>query len=212
MAGQELGPTRVPTYVCAGDPTSRAGLAAQLRSRHELAVVEEPEHAAVAVVVTDEVDDAATRSVRALLRAGVLRVLVVATAIDDRGVLRAVEAGACAILRRVDASPEKLAAVVAAATEGHGTLPPDLLGSLLTKVGRLERDARGARGPSPDGFSEREVEVLRLVADGFDTAEIAGRLGCSERTVKNVIHDVTARHALRNRCHAVAYAIRAGAI
>ncbi|PZS33496.1 MAG: helix-turn-helix transcriptional regulator, partial [Pseudonocardiales bacterium] len=62
------------------------------------------------------------------------------------------------------------------------------------------------------GVSDREAQVLRLVADGFDTAHIARQLSYSERTVKNVLHDVTARLQLRNRSHAVAYALRAGII
>jgi DNA-binding NarL/FixJ family response regulator len=64
----------------------------------------------------------------------------------------------------------------------------------------------------PAGLTEREIEVLRLVADGFDTSEIAGSLAYSERTIKNIIHDVTARLNLRNRSHAVAYAVRQGLI
>jgi len=54
--------------------------------------------------------------------------------------------------------------------------------------------------------------VLRLVSDGHDTSEIATTLCYSERTVKNVLHDVTTRLNLRNRSHAVAYAMREGLI
>jgi DNA-binding NarL/FixJ family response regulator len=54
--------------------------------------------------------------------------------------------------------------------------------------------------------------VLRLVAEGFDTAHIAMQLSYSERTVKNVLHDLTTRLQLRNRSHAVAYALREGLI
>ncbi|MCU1495150.1 MAG: helix-turn-helix transcriptional regulator [Acidimicrobiaceae bacterium] len=212
MREQEFGARRIPTYVAAGDPISRAGLAAQLRSQQELVVVEDQERAMVAVVVVDSVDEDAARSIRTLLRAGVLHVLLIATALDDRGVLKAVEAGACAILRRAEAAPEKLASVLVAAREGHGTLPPDLLGSLLSQVGKLQRNVLHPRGLLFNGFSEREIEVLRLVADGFDTAEIADKLSYSERTVKNVIHDVTSRFNLRNRSHAVAYALRTGVI
>jgi DNA-binding CsgD family transcriptional regulator len=50
------------------------------------------------------------------------------------------------------------------------------------------------------------------VANGHDTAEIAGRLSYSQRTVKNILHDVTTRLQLRNRSHAVAYAVREGLI
>ena len=58
----------------------------------------------------------------------------------------------------------------------------------------------------------REVDVLRLVAEGYDTAEIARTLSYSERTIKKVLHEMTMRLQLRNRSHAVAYALRAGLI
>jgi DNA-binding NarL/FixJ family response regulator len=54
--------------------------------------------------------------------------------------------------------------------------------------------------------------VLRLLADGHDTAEVGRQLYYSERTVKNIVHDVTSRLDLRNRTHAVAYALRQGLI
>jgi len=54
--------------------------------------------------------------------------------------------------------------------------------------------------------------VLRLMADGMDTGEIARNLSYSERTVKNIIYAITTRLSLRNRSHAVAYAMRAGVI
>lgn len=54
--------------------------------------------------------------------------------------------------------------------------------------------------------------MLRLLAEGLDTAEIAAKLNYSERTIKNIISAVTRRLNLRNRTHAVAYAIRAGTL
>jgi len=62
------------------------------------------------------------------------------------------------------------------------------------------------------GLTEREIGVLRLLAEGLDTIEVGRRLFYSERTVKNITHDVTSRLELRNRTHAVAYAIREGLI
>jgi DNA-binding NarL/FixJ family response regulator len=61
-------------------------------------------------------------------------------------------------------------------------------------------------------LNPREVRVLRLVADGRPTYDIARELSYSERTVKNILHDVTNRLQLRNRAHAVAYALREGLI
>jgi DNA-binding NarL/FixJ family response regulator len=68
------------------------------------------------------------------------------------------------------------------------------------------------RGFTLTGLAQRELEILRLIADGMDTAEIATTLSYSERTVKNVLHDVTSRLQLRNRSHAVAYALKQGMI
>jgi DNA-binding NarL/FixJ family response regulator len=91
-------------------------------------------------------------------------------------------------------------------------VPPDLLGRLLAQVGRLQRQVLAPRGLNFAGLTEREVAVLRLVAEGHGTSEIARRLSYSERTIKNVLHDVTSRLNLRNRSQAVAYALREGMI
>jgi DNA-binding NarL/FixJ family response regulator len=88
-------------------------------------------------------------------------------------------------------------------------------------VGRIvqliQKVAAGDGSPRPlsrshSQLSDRETHVLRLVADGKDTHQIARELSYSERTVKNVLHDVTTRLQLRNRSHAVAYALREGLI
>ena len=91
-----------------------------------------------------------------------------------------------------------------------------------TEVGKREAElaaqpnqAEGVEGvasATPTGLTEREQDVIRLLADGRDTAEIATTLCYSERTVKGVIHDVTSRLQLRNRSHVVAFALRNGMI
>jgi DNA-binding NarL/FixJ family response regulator len=205
---------RIAVHVHADDPVSRSGVVAQLRARPEVHMVEgeDADRAEVAIVVADEVDESALRAVRNLRRSGQARVVVVVTRLDDRALLSAVEAGACGLLRRSEAVPERLAAAIEAAEAGDGTVPPDLLGRLLDGVGRLQRQVLAPRGLTFAGLTEREVQVLRLVADGFDTNEIAHRLAYSERTIKNTIHDLTTRLNLRNRTHAVAYAVREGLI
>jgi DNA-binding CsgD family transcriptional regulator len=60
------------------------------------------------------------------------------------------------------------------------------------------------------GLTKRERDVLALVADGYSTREVAVRLAYSERTIKNIVRDVTMRLNLRNRTQAVAYAVRSG--
>ncbi|MGH9058606.1 MAG: response regulator transcription factor [Acidimicrobiales bacterium] len=206
--------TSVNVYVYAADPISAAGLTSQLRGRPEVTVVGDGEidAARVALVVADEVDQETVRVIRAVQRNGCPRVVAVVTRLDDAGLLAAVEAGSCGILRRDEARPERLVSVVLSAAAGEGNLPPDLLGRLLDQVGQLQRQVLAPRGLTLTGFTERELDVLRLLADGRDTAEIAATLAYSERTVKAIIHDMTSRLQLRNRSHAVAYAVRQGVI
>jgi DNA-binding NarL/FixJ family response regulator len=166
----------------------------------------------VAVVVTDELDDDALRLIRVAHRGGVSRSVLVAGHLDGSDVVAAVEAGVLGLVRRSEATPDRLVKIIRAASTGEGSMPPDLLGRLLDQVGSLQRQVLAPRGISFTGLAAREVDVLRLIADGYDTAEVASRLAYSERTVKNVLHDVTTRLQLRNRAHAVAYALREGLI
>lgn len=213
MPGAEPLRERVQVLVVACDPVSREGVVSQLRG-HAVELVDERrlEGDVVAVVVVEEVDEQAARDIRALRRRGAESVVVVATRVDDAGLLAAVEAGANGVLRRSQATPQALLAAIQAAAAGEGSLPPDLLGRLLGQVGRLQRQVLSPRGLTFSGLTDREVKVLRLLAEGLDTAEVGRQLFLSERTVKNVVHDITSRLNLRNRTHAVAHALRQGLI
>jgi len=206
--------SRIPVAVLAGDPLSRAGIVSQLRTGHGFTVVEDddPPPGAVALIVSDELDDDVAARVRGLRARGVTRILVLVTRVDDRALLTAAEAGICGVVRRAEATAHNLALALRTAAAGEGTLPPDLLGRLLRQVGHLQRQVLSPRGLTLTGLTEREANVLRLLADGCDTTEVGRQLFYSERTVKNIIHDVTSRLELRNRTHAVAYAIREGLI
>jgi DNA-binding NarL/FixJ family response regulator len=205
---------RIPVYLHATDMISRAGLVSQLRPRPEILLLDEADltRARVAVVVSDSVGDETLQVLRSLRSRGMHQLVLVATQIDDGGLVCAVEAGVAGVVRRREASAERLVSVITAAASGDGSVPPDLLGRLLAQVGQLQRGVLGPRGLTFSGLAEREIEVLRLVAEGLDTAEIAAKLAYSQRTIKNVLHDVTSRMHLRNRSHAVAYALRNGLI
>ena len=205
---------RIRLFLYADDPISQAGMSAQLRGRPELELVAETavDEAAVAVISTDRVDEPTIRVVRAVQRNGCPRVVLVATELAESDVAAAVEAGVVGLLRRSSATTEQLLAAIRGAAAGDGILPPDLLGRLLRQVQLVQAQVLGPRGLTFSGLTERELDVLRLVSQGYDTREIAGELCYSERTVKNVISDVTRRFGLRNRSHAVAYALRQGLI
>ena len=77
---------------------------------------------------------------------------------------------------------------------------------------RVLRHARASGSQTPGSLSDREREVLRWLAEGSDTREIASGLCFSERTVKNVVHDILMKLNCRTRAHAVALATRSGVI
>jgi DNA-binding NarL/FixJ family response regulator len=205
---------RIHVFVATTDPVSRAGIASQLRSHHGIDMVDERQlsHEVVALVVADQMDEETAQVIRSLKRRGIERVVLVVTRVDDTGLLSALEAGARGVLRRSQATTDNLYQAVSAASGGEGALPPDLLGRLLDQVGRLQQQVLNPRGLTFAVLTDREIKVLKLLAEGLDTAEVGRRLFYSERTVKNIVHDVTSRLNLRNRTQAVAYALRQGLI
>jgi DNA-binding NarL/FixJ family response regulator len=205
---------RIPTYVYATDPLSEAGIVSRLRPQPEIDLLAEDEigRAVVGIVVADTVDADVIRVIRSIQHLGCTRVTIVVPDPDDTVILTLLEAGVCGILRRAEASATSLVTLVESAARGEGSLPPDMLGRLLHQVGQLQRQVLAPRGLTMTGLTEREIDVLRLVAEGFDTEEISRKLAYSQRTIKTVIHDVTTRLCLRNRTHAVAWALREGLI
>lgn len=203
---------RVSVHVLASDPISHAGIVSQLRYRPELRLIEDPasDPVAVALVVVDQVDEHAVRVIRALQRDGIRRLLLVATRLTSGCVLQAVEAGCCGVVRRVDATPESLTTALTKVAAGDGSIPPDLLGKLLDQLSRLQRQTLTTLGLRPDGLAERETQVLKLIAEGRSTREVAVQMAYSERTIKNILRDVIVRLNVRNRVQAVAYAVREG--
>ncbi|MFE9820718.1 response regulator transcription factor [Streptomyces sp. NPDC005791] len=203
---------RVPVSVTASDPISREGAASQLRRHPEVELREESRPGTVALLIEDSLDEAALTRLRRVVRSEGARAVLVVDSIRENELLDVIECGVGAIVWRREATAHRLVQAVLAAARGEGDLPADLLGRLINQVGTLHRGGAGRQGGPSLGLTSREVDVLRLVAEGFDTGEIAGKLSYSERTVKNVMHGLTTRLHLRNRAHAVAYALREGYI
>ncbi|GHF15983.1 helix-turn-helix transcriptional regulator [Streptomyces spiralis] len=194
------------------DPILREGVLGQLRRYPEVSLKEETESGpgTVALFVEDLLDKAAMTKLRRVVRSEGARTVLVVRALRETEFLDVIECGVGAIVWRHEATAQRLVQAVLAAARGDGDLPADLLGRLLNQVGTLQRNAAGRHGLPSSGLTAREVDVLRLVAEGLDTSEIADKLSYSERTIKNVVQGLTTRLHLRNRAHAVAYAIREG--
>ena len=188
------------------ETTAPATLTAQLRLLPSIVSVDDPGSADVVVLVTAAADEHTAAEVASLLAQGAGHVVLVASTVDSAGISCVLEAGASAVVRRAEATPARLSDVVAAAARGDGIVPRELLSELFAPLRSNGVTMTAAH------FTQREIDVLRLVADGYGTDEIARTLAYSERTVKNVIHDVTTRFHLRTRSHAVAFALRAGVL
>jgi DNA-binding NarL/FixJ family response regulator len=207
--------TRTAVLVCATDPILRGGIVLALRGRPEIQLVDdanaEPART-VALAVGDRFDERVMALLRRMRARGYRRIVLLAGAIDDNEVLAAVQSGVCSVARRSQVDADALVRLINSAQAGEGSMPPDLLGRLLDRVGQLQTKVLEPRGLKTSGISARETDVLRLIAQGLSTREVAKKLCYSERTVKSLLHDVTVRFELRNRSHAVAFAVREGLI
>ncbi len=169
---------------------------------------EHPDLFASELVLLDVAVPGGDDFIAAVTEATGARVLVCTAEPSDDEVLAALQAGAVGFLRKDTLTPDALAAAVQAAASGTGVMAPDLLGNLLKGV-----TAEGLNGrPTLARLTEREQQVLALIAQGHPTREVAQELCYSERTVKNVLHDVVTKLNARSRSQAVAHAVREGLI
>ncbi|MEU0579615.1 LuxR C-terminal-related transcriptional regulator [Streptomyces griseoincarnatus] len=207
-------PDRVTVAVYAADPVLRVGIVHQLRQRPEVDLVDDAdaERAEVSLVVVDNVGDDVVALLHRLRHNNATRTGLVIGTLGAGALQRVIECGVAAVLRRAEAEQDQLLSLVLAIANGEGVLPGDLLGKLLSHVGNLQRSALDPGGLSLSTLTTREADMLRLVSEGLDTAEIARKTAYSERTVKNVLHEIITRLQLRNRAHAVGYALRNGLI
>ena len=134
------------------------------------------------------------------------RVIVCSSHCAEDAVLAALQAGAVGVLRKDTLTTDSLATSVRAAANGTGVVTPELLRDLLDGL------AAGIERPVVARLTDREQQVLSLIADGHPTREVAQQLCYSERTVKNVLHDVVTKLGARSRSQAVAHAVREGLI
>ncbi|MFD8686935.1 response regulator transcription factor [Streptomyces sp. NPDC059651] len=205
---------RISVAVYAEDLILQTGVVHQLRMRPEIELIpeEEVDRAQVSLVVVDVVNDATIQLLHRLQRNTSTRTGLVVGFFEAGALQTLIEYGVAAVLRRGEADQDRLAHLVTAIAKGEGVLPGDLLGKLLDHVSSLHRTVLDPRGLSLSTLTAREAEMIRLVSEGYGTAEIAQKTSYSERTVKNVLHEVATRLDLRNRAHAVGYAMRHGLI
>lgn len=163
-----------------------------------------PDVANVDVLLFESEGTALRRAVR-LAGGSKVRLVTTVRMPTEQQVREIVDAGVAAVLPHATITPDTLVATLGAVVAGTVALPADLLSRLLTYV-------RQVSTLSPAELTARERSVLRLLAEGMDTHGIAQDLRYSERTVKNVVHDVLMKLNCRTRAQAVALATREGVI
>ncbi|MCA1728072.1 MAG: response regulator transcription factor [Actinobacteria bacterium] len=134
-------------------------------------------------------------------------VIVLTSYHDDEHVFPAIRAGALSYVLK-EVGPEDLADAVRKAASGEAVLHPRV-------AARVVRELHGARRDEPNAFhdlSDRELEVLKLIAEGLSNAEISGRLFISEKTTKNHVSNILGKLHLADRTKAAVYAWRQGVV
>ena len=148
----------------------------------------------------------ATRQVKSL--GGSAKVIALTSFAEDDKVFPAIQAGASSYLLK-DVSPDDLVSAVRAAFRGEARLHPDIARKLMEQVAHQTSQIRE---PYKEDLTERELEVIRLVADGLSNQEIAAKLTISENTVKTHISNILGKLALSDRTQLAIYAIRHGLV
>jgi DNA-binding NarL/FixJ family response regulator len=138
------------------------------------------------------------------------RVLVLTISDQDDDVLDAILAGACGYLLK-DASVDELIRGIGAAAVGESLVSPAIAGKVLQQV-RATAVSPEAADTIRAELSERELDVLKLIAAGNDNAMIAAQLHISPKTVKNHISNILMKLQIENRIQAAVYAVRSGLV
>ena len=138
------------------------------------------------------------------------RVLVLTISDQDGDVLDAILAGACGYLMK-DASIEELMAGIRAAAIGESLISSHIAGKVLQRIRATSAQPDIAEQIRTE-LSDREIEVLKLIANGKDNAMIAAELHISPKTVKNHISNILMKLQIDNRIQAAVYAVRSGIV
>ncbi|MFD9959680.1 response regulator transcription factor [Amycolatopsis sp. NPDC058986] len=209
----------VAVAVHAPDAMSKIGMTSMLAAERRLKVLTDAAEfpAADVIVVVEESVCADTLALPREVRAASPheappRCVIVTDNFPDNMLVPAIECGMAAMLPRNRIKADVLARTIVGVSQGMVCLPLRLQAGLLAEFDRVVNKVLKPRGLTLSGLSVREHEVIRLLANGYDTDEIAAELAYSGSLIKKTIKELMDRYGLRSRSHAVAHAIRHGII
>jgi DNA-binding NarL/FixJ family response regulator len=146
---------------------------------------------------------------RAIVEEGLeTRVVALTVASQDSDIAAVMTAGACGFLAK-DAPVHEVAGAVRAAAQGAAWFSPRAAEMVLGRVRDMSTDTFEGRTPFED-LTPRELDVLRLIARGWENGEIAGKLDISPRTAKNHVSSILKKLTVPNRIQAAIRAVRQG--
>jgi DNA-binding NarL/FixJ family response regulator len=206
--------TSLRVVIADDQPMMRAGFKAVLESTGNIEVVAEAGTGEEAVRAATELSpDVVLMDIRMPGMDGIeatrllprQRVLILTTFGLDEYIINALRAGASGFLLK-DAPTEEVVAAVRAVAAGDAVLSAQVTRQLLDQVARRLPAAVSRQPTQLDSLTQRELEVLRMLASGLSNAEIAGALVVSEATVKSHVSALLGKLGLRDRVQAVIYA------
>ena len=213
----------VRVLICDDQTVVREGLAAILSTDDEIEVVGLARNGeeALALAATDRPDvvlmdlnmpvmNGIQATQRLRLRHPAVRVLVLTTYADDAWVMDAIRAGAAGYLLK-DTRRDDLVAAVKGTAEGKSFLDPTVAGTLMRQM-IAEQAARPVDSGQVETLTERELDVLRLLAQGYSNPEIAQRMHLAAGTVRNYVSTILQKLGVGDRTQAAVVALQRGLI
>jgi two-component system NarL family response regulator len=210
----------IRVVICDDHALFRRGLAMVLEEEPGIAVVGEAEDGEAAVAAAEELaPDVILMDVRMPKLSGIeatkaiaerapaTRIVMLTVSDEEEDLYEAVKAGAAGYLLK-EISIEEVAGAIRSVLGGESLITPSMASKLLTEFSNLSKRAEAKQGMPSPRLTGRELEVLKLVAQGMSNKEIASELYISENTVKNHVRNILEKLHLHSRMEAVVYAVR----
>jgi DNA-binding NarL/FixJ family response regulator len=213
-------PESLRVVICDDHALFRRGLEMVLENEPDIEVVGEATDGIQAVEKAQELmPDVILMDVRMPKRSGIeatqqikellphVKILVLTISDEEADLYDSIKAGAAGYLLK-EISTDEVADAIRSVWAGHSRISPAMASKLLTEFQAMTKRADDRQQMPPPRLTERELEVLRLVAKGLNNRDIAKNLYISENTVKNHIRNILEKLQLHSRMEAVIYAVR----
>jgi two-component system NarL family response regulator len=210
----------IRVVICDDHALFRRGLSMVLEAEPGIEVVGEAEDGDAAVTAVEELaPDVVLMDVRMPKRSGIdatraiaeaaptTRILMLTVSDEEEDLYEAIKAGAAGYLLK-EISIEEVAGAIRSVVSGQSLITPSMASKLLAEFSSLSKKAEAKQAVPTPRLTVRELEVLRLVAQGMSNKEIATELYISENTVKNHVRNILEKLHLHSRMEAVVYAVR----